>query len=78
MEFTLQEYAQEKSTLQVMVYEHISTISSLKSQLENVRHLANSKPVEPSRVEQLSEQLNMAKDALERKEQEVRYMSEFA
>lgn len=62
---------QEKSTLQSTVYEHLNTISLLKSQLESVKHLSSSKPADPSRVEQLTEQLNVVKDALDRKEQEV-------
>ena len=49
----------------------MATISDLKSQFEAVKHLGSSKPTELNRVEQLAEQLNMAKDLLERKDQEV-------
>ena len=62
---------QEKATLQSTVYEQMATISDLKSQFEAVKHLGSSKPTELNRVEQLAEQLNMAKDLLERKDQEV-------
>ena len=62
---------QEKATLQSNVYEHLNTISELKSQLESVKHLSGSKPSDPSRIEQLTEQLDNVKDALDRKELEV-------
>lgn len=62
---------QEKATLQSTVYEHLNTISVLKSQLESVKHLSGNKLSEPSRVEQLAEQLESAKESLDRKENEV-------
>lgn len=71
LSFNIQEYVQEKATLQSNVYEHLNSISELKSQLESVKHLSGSKPSDPSRIEQLMEQLDTVKDTLEGKEVEV-------
>jgi len=57
------EALQEKATLQSSVYEHLNTISSLRSQLESRRHT----PTEP----QSNEELMNVQEALELKEQEV-------
>lgn len=62
---------QERATLQNLVYEHMNTISHLKSLVESSKHLVGSKTAEPSRTEHLSEQLLTVKDELDQKEIEV-------
>ena len=67
----LQEYMEEKATLQSTVYEQMTTISSLKSQIESAKHGGGTASAEPNRVEQLQEQIDSALQLLDTKEQEV-------